>query len=267
MPQFNSPIDILKILPKTNCRECGSPTCLAFAAAVTKSQKQLADCPHLDSNIVEQAEVNVEPQINILKALNLALSELKDKVRAIDIPGSADRVGGTCNDDKLTITCLGKGFTVDPKADIVSQCHTNPWFTVTFLGYVLRCQGKEPTGEWMPLRALKGGMDWAPLFGKRCEEPIKKLADTYPDLFEDIMTIFNGRMTDQAFGSDISMLLYPFPKVPMLICYWKPEDGMESSLNLFFDSTASDNMSPEYLYYLGAGMARMFENIARSHMG
>lgn len=265
MPQLNNPVDILKILPKTNCRDCGSPTCLAFAAAVTKAQKQLAACPYLDRSLVEQAEVKVDHHKNMEKALNLALSELKDKVRATDILGSADRVGGTLNNDKLTITCLGKGFSVDSEANIVSQCHTNPWFTVTFLGYVLRCQGKEPIGEWMPLRELKGGMDWAPLFGKRCEEPLKKLADTYPDLFEDIMAIFNGRLTDQAFGSDISMILYPMPKVPMMICYWKPEDGMESSLSLFFDSTASDNMSPEFLYYLGAGTARMFANIARSH--
>ena len=36
--------DILDFLPKTNCRDCGLPTCFAFAMALTKGQKRLTDC-------------------------------------------------------------------------------------------------------------------------------------------------------------------------------------------------------------------------------
>jgi len=39
--------DILILLPKTNCRECGLPTCFAFAMALVKEQKRLRDCPAL----------------------------------------------------------------------------------------------------------------------------------------------------------------------------------------------------------------------------
>jgi ArsR family metal-binding transcriptional regulator len=39
--------DILDYLPKTNCRECGLPTCFAFAVALLKGQKRLSDCPAL----------------------------------------------------------------------------------------------------------------------------------------------------------------------------------------------------------------------------
>jgi ArsR family metal-binding transcriptional regulator len=38
---------ILKYLPKTNCRECGEPTCLAFAAKVRDGEKGPEDCPPL----------------------------------------------------------------------------------------------------------------------------------------------------------------------------------------------------------------------------
>jgi ArsR family metal-binding transcriptional regulator len=37
-------IDILKLLPKTNCKQCGYTTCLAFANALHKGQAQLEDC-------------------------------------------------------------------------------------------------------------------------------------------------------------------------------------------------------------------------------
>ena len=38
---------IYKNLPKTNCKDCGFPTCLAFAMQVAAKQKALTDCPHL----------------------------------------------------------------------------------------------------------------------------------------------------------------------------------------------------------------------------
>lgn len=39
--------DILDFLPKTNCRDCGLPTCFAFAVALLKGQKRLQDCSPL----------------------------------------------------------------------------------------------------------------------------------------------------------------------------------------------------------------------------
>jgi len=41
-------IEILKRLPKTNCKACGHPTCMVFAAVVAEGGKGPADCPELD---------------------------------------------------------------------------------------------------------------------------------------------------------------------------------------------------------------------------
>ena len=40
-----SVVDILKMLPLTNCRRCGCPTCMAFAAAIRKGKALPEDCP------------------------------------------------------------------------------------------------------------------------------------------------------------------------------------------------------------------------------
>lgn len=42
-------IDILKLLPKTNCRECGQPTCMVFAVQVAEGGKGPEDCPPLSA--------------------------------------------------------------------------------------------------------------------------------------------------------------------------------------------------------------------------
>jgi ArsR family metal-binding transcriptional regulator len=42
-----APMAIFKLLPNTNCKHCGEPTCYTFALRLAASQKQLADCPPL----------------------------------------------------------------------------------------------------------------------------------------------------------------------------------------------------------------------------
>lgn len=41
-------IEILKLLPKTNCRECGQPTCMVFAAHVAEGGRGPGDCPPIN---------------------------------------------------------------------------------------------------------------------------------------------------------------------------------------------------------------------------
>jgi len=42
-------MEILKLLPKTNCRECKEPTCLVFATRVVEGAKGPESCPALTS--------------------------------------------------------------------------------------------------------------------------------------------------------------------------------------------------------------------------
>ena len=40
-------IQIFKLLPKTNCKECGVPTCLAFAMNLAAGKAELSACPYV----------------------------------------------------------------------------------------------------------------------------------------------------------------------------------------------------------------------------
>ncbi len=42
-----SGIQIYKLLPQTNCKECGFPTCLAFAMKLAAKQVELSACPYV----------------------------------------------------------------------------------------------------------------------------------------------------------------------------------------------------------------------------
>jgi len=49
-------IEILKMLPKTNCRTCGEPTCMVFAVRMAEGVKNPDDCPPMDSGNKQRLE-------------------------------------------------------------------------------------------------------------------------------------------------------------------------------------------------------------------
>ena len=56
-----SGIEIFKNLPKTNCGDCGVPTCLAFAMKLAASQADLASCPHVSDEAKEALSAAAAP--------------------------------------------------------------------------------------------------------------------------------------------------------------------------------------------------------------
>jgi acetyl-CoA decarbonylase/synthase complex subunit gamma len=55
-------IQIFKLLPKTNCKECGVPTCLAFAMNLASGKAELDECPYVSDEAKEQlAEASAPP--------------------------------------------------------------------------------------------------------------------------------------------------------------------------------------------------------------
>ena len=55
-------IEYFKLLPKTNCKDCGQPTCLAFAMQLANQKAKIEDCPHVDSGAKDTiAEASAPP--------------------------------------------------------------------------------------------------------------------------------------------------------------------------------------------------------------
>jgi len=50
-----SPIDVYKLLPKTNCKECGEENCMAFATKVVNREVSVNNCPPLLTKEHEKA--------------------------------------------------------------------------------------------------------------------------------------------------------------------------------------------------------------------
>ena len=60
-------LDIFKLTPKTNCKECGNPTCMAFAMKVAQGAIGLDKCPHMSAEALAQLSEATAPPMKTIK--------------------------------------------------------------------------------------------------------------------------------------------------------------------------------------------------------
>lgn len=266
MAKFNNTMDVFKLLEKTNCRKCNKPTCLAFAAAVFQGQISLSECPFIDEITLDlYGAENDKNESKFEQDYLKAIGQLKEHIQQTDLESRAGMLGGNFSNGRLTLKILGKDFSVDTNGEIFTDIHVNRWIAPVVLNYILSGKGRALTETWVPFRELETSKDWSRFFEHQCVRLFKKIADSSPSFFEDIIELFNGKPVENHYDADISLIIKPLPLLPMLICYNHPEDGLESDLNLFFDTTADKNLPIENIYTLTTGLAKMFEKLAVTH--
>ena len=60
-------LQIFKLLPKTNCGECGVPTCMAFAMKLGAKNADLAACPYASEEAKKTIGAASKPPIRLVK--------------------------------------------------------------------------------------------------------------------------------------------------------------------------------------------------------
>ena len=91
-------IQIFKLLPKTNCGECGVPTCLAFAMNLAAAKAELDSCPYVSDEAKEKlSEASAPPIRQVTAAVPVAASLMESR-----IAGSADPAGSLNGPNSVT---------------------------------------------------------------------------------------------------------------------------------------------------------------------
>jgi acetyl-CoA decarbonylase/synthase complex subunit gamma len=60
-------LEIYKLLPQTNCKECSFPTCLAFAMRLAAKQAELKACPYVSEESKAKLEAASSPPIRLVE--------------------------------------------------------------------------------------------------------------------------------------------------------------------------------------------------------
>ncbi len=84
-----SGIQIYKLLPQTNCKECGFPTCLAFAMKLAAKQVELSACPYVSEESKSQLAESSAPPIRLV-SLKSDGYEVKAGNEVVHVPPRKD---------------------------------------------------------------------------------------------------------------------------------------------------------------------------------
>ncbi len=76
-----SPMEIYRLLPGTNCKECGEPSCMAFASTLIEREKEVLDClPILEDKFQNKREGLIELMTPPVKEIELGTGENAVKI-------------------------------------------------------------------------------------------------------------------------------------------------------------------------------------------
>jgi Na+-translocating ferredoxin:NAD+ oxidoreductase RNF subunit RnfB len=104
--------EIFQVLEKSNCRECGEKTCLAFAGAVFLGQRKIYECPKLNRQTVERFARAHDKKNDQEQSPGDRLEKLKSDIAHLDLAEAAERVGAKFSDSggrELPIYCQHSG--------------------------------------------------------------------------------------------------------------------------------------------------------------
>jgi hypothetical protein len=157
-----SVVDIYqKLLPKTNCGECGFPTCLAFASMVVAEILSLDKCPHIEPAKLEPAQQELDDQHAAGKWTKRdmaadALQWARERAASMQIADLPSRIGGRLlKDGKHDILELPyfKDVILIKTGGILKQNGDllNRWEQVFIYNHMAQGGYREPTGKWKGL--------------------------------------------------------------------------------------------------------------------
>ena len=263
-----------KVLPRTNCRDCGFPTCIAFAGKVVSEKLPLKHCPHIPEAILKPAQAELEEQYRQGKWLKKdmaaeALGRAKDAAAAMSLEQIADRIGGIINDGKdpgpfhgtphIRLAYLKKQLciTLDRVADTGGADLTRNEQTFVFI-HMAAGSSADPTGNLKSFKEFPNTVSKMVSMRDHVEGPLKRaFSGQATALAERCRDLGAVDVKDRYASPDLAFQFRVFPKVYITLLFWDQSDGFEADVKLMFDETVIGHMDIEAIMFMSEHLANL----------
>ena len=257
-----NPFDIVKRTPKTNCGQCGYPTCLAFSAAVAKSGESFAKCPYLETTGLDVGQKQGPALDDLAEQRDLALIEhLKDKISALDFARIAAPLGATlCGEDNqaLSFSFLAQKVLLTRQGILLDgRTPEDPRDQILIYNYIHSQGGPDPALDWIGLETLPNSISKVRTLATYCEN---RLAEIFAHLPSGAIIAACNRLGCVAHpvpSATLACIIPVLPKIPQYLVYWEaePEDGFPAKVKILFDRQVLNFLDLESLIFSAERMA------------
>ncbi len=262
------PFEFVALTPKTNCKDCGQLSCLAFAVAVTKGGANPGLCPYIDVASLPEDVINQQKKDGLdrveqgQQARDLTLvAHLKEKVSEIDFRMLASALGAEFLRDpiehlrfsflgrvvqlgKLSLTMEGKSLR-DPRDQIL------------LYNYVASGGGQTPDGNWVGMESLPSSISKVRTLETYCENKLANLFSGRPKRLLELCCQIGGKKNFQDQSATVAVIISVLPNIPIQLLFWdeEPDDGFVANVKVLFDHDVLDFLDLESLVFTAERLA------------
>ncbi len=260
-----SVVDLYRdILPKTNCGECGFPTCLAFASMVVSEKLPLERCPHLSPETIERCRPELEEQYAAGKwtrrnPAKEALQWARQRAASMAIEDLPGRIGGrlvVASDGRraLELAYFNRRLLVYPdKVELLDGGQLNQWEQVFIFNHIAQGGSSLPSGKWKSLDQIPNTISKIKSMKAHVLEPLARMFSGKPEALGLAAEKVGGfAVNREDYGADLALVFKPLPRIPLLLLFWdqEPEEGFEARVSILFDSTIVEHLDIESILFM-----------------
>jgi hypothetical protein len=253
-------LDLLKVLPRTNCGDCGQPTCMAFATRVIKEGEDLGKCPHLPPAAQELAAAIAGQQEQGVgrrrESLAISLEVMQQKIAPLNFRDLAPGLGAVYGEENgrpyLTFPFFGQTLLVfKDEVRYPPGVSPNPWDAILLYNFIASGGQAPPTGTWITYQSLPNSVSKAKTLA-RLEQELAAHFAGHADQLRRQAAALGAAPAEAAENPDFQGVFRPLPRVPVLLLFWdaEPEEGFQALAHFLFDSTVGDFLDLESLLFL-----------------
>ena len=265
-----SVVDLYRhVLPRTNCGDCGYPTCMAFASMVVSKKLALKLCPHLSADIVArfQPELDAQHAAGKWTERDLAADALnwaRQRAASMDPADLPARIGGELIQIDgapvlalpyfNTIIHIRRGDIRRPDGNKLER-----WEQVFIFNHLAQGGSQLPTGRWKSLQEFPNTVSKIKSMGSHVEAPLReRFAGRRDELATAARRLGGLDITAESESADLAIRFQPLPRVPVLLLFWDgdPDSGFTAEVKLAFDETIVQHLDIESILFLSETIAK-----------
>lgn len=262
-----NPLDFIRYTPRTNCGECGHPTCLAFAVAVTKGGADPSGCPYVDPSVLTQTEERphgegLDTVAGGQKERHMALAEyLRSKIHDRDFREMASRLGADWTPeqpDMIRFRYLGRDVELGRDILLVDgQEPVDPRDRILLYNYASSRGGPAPRSIWVGMESLPNSISKVRTLASYCEQPLARRFRGRGRRLAEVCNRLGLLPAPDDMPADFGAVIPVLPNIPLYLLYWdeEPAEGFDSRVKILFDLHVLDFLDLESLVFAAERMA------------
>ena len=266
-----TPFQILKMLPKTNCKDCGFETCLALATYVfAYGPDALKKCPHISYEIINKISVLFTVRDESKSGTMIELwDDFRKKLSEINFMNFEGKDGFSIQDGKLKFKFLNNEVTVNGGDIILAGEEANEHTKILIFYYLQGYPKLDGKQEFCDYKSFYSKLKVRDVKQEEFEIKIQEYVVNNLGYLKKALAELGGEdFSEYKDVYDLSMIVNIFPCVPILILYRQAEEDFPPFCKLMFEKSCNLCFDSEGLEYLADYFAdKVIEKIERIKKG